>query len=235
MPLKELRSLVFTKELSGCVLRSETETVFIIWSLLVFLSIETSWKRIHCRLFLSRTSYESIFPPVMYPVLLASDLPCLVLSFSRYNSNHTLGSVSSSDTDKWTEMPAFGTALEEHLKRSNREIALPMEACIMMLLETGMHEEVFDKNRDSVHAWKENQCTLLLNTEWRVVAILKKAELREWKKDLLSTTKRFGVLDERMALVSHKYSECSLLSYSQSPVLCTVFLGCSQKSNYKRL
>ncbi|KAA0706019.1 Rho GTPase-activating protein 17 [Triplophysa tibetana] len=43
--------------------------------------------------------------------------------------------------DKWTEMPAFGTALEEHLKRSNREIALPMEACIMMLLETGMQEE----------------------------------------------------------------------------------------------
>ncbi|XP_056608567.1 rho GTPase-activating protein 17b isoform X2 [Triplophysa dalaica] len=46
-----------------------------------------------------------------------------------------------SQQDKWTEMPAFGTALEEHLKRSNREIALPMEACIMMLLETGMHEE----------------------------------------------------------------------------------------------
>lgn len=39
-------------------------------------------------------------------------------------------------------MPAFGTALEEHLKRSNREIALPIEACVMMLLETGMKEEV---------------------------------------------------------------------------------------------
>ncbi|KAI7803877.1 rho GTPase-activating protein 17b isoform X1 [Triplophysa rosa] len=46
-----------------------------------------------------------------------------------------------SQQDKWTEMPAFGTALEEHLKRSNREIALPMEACVMMLLETGMQEE----------------------------------------------------------------------------------------------
>lgn len=46
-------------------------------------------------------------------------------------------------------MPAFGTALEEHLKRSNREIALPIEACVMMLLETGMHEEVFDQTRDS--------------------------------------------------------------------------------------
>ncbi|XP_030646688.1 rho GTPase-activating protein 17b [Chanos chanos] len=43
--------------------------------------------------------------------------------------------------ETWTEMPAFGTALEEHLRRSNREIALPMEACVMMLLETGMKEE----------------------------------------------------------------------------------------------
>lgn len=45
--------------------------------------------------------------------------------------------------DSWTEKPAFGTALEEHLKRSNREIALPIEACVMMLLETGMKEEVW--------------------------------------------------------------------------------------------
>ncbi|XP_019368316.1 PREDICTED: rho GTPase-activating protein 17 isoform X5 [Gavialis gangeticus] len=43
--------------------------------------------------------------------------------------------------DKWTEKPAFGTPLEEHLKRSSREIALPIEACVMMLLETGMKEE----------------------------------------------------------------------------------------------
>ncbi|XP_056285709.1 rho GTPase-activating protein 17a isoform X2 [Pseudoliparis swirei] len=43
--------------------------------------------------------------------------------------------------DSWTEKPAFGTGLEEHLKRSGREIALPMEACVMMLLETGMREE----------------------------------------------------------------------------------------------
>uniref|UniRef100_A0AAQ4Q5Y0 Rho GTPase activating protein 17b n=1 Tax=Gasterosteus aculeatus aculeatus TaxID=481459 RepID=A0AAQ4Q5Y0_GASAC len=43
--------------------------------------------------------------------------------------------------DSWMEKPAFGTSLDEHLKRSNREIALPMEACVMMLLETGMKEE----------------------------------------------------------------------------------------------
>lgn len=45
-------------------------------------------------------------------------------------------------SDSWTEKPAFGTALDEHLKRSGREIALPVEACVMMLLETGMKEEV---------------------------------------------------------------------------------------------
>ncbi|XP_072460054.1 rho GTPase-activating protein 17 isoform X4 [Notamacropus eugenii] len=43
--------------------------------------------------------------------------------------------------DKWTEKPAFGTPLEEHLKRSGRDIALPIEACVMLLLETGMKEE----------------------------------------------------------------------------------------------
>lgn len=43
--------------------------------------------------------------------------------------------------DSWMEKPAFGTALDEHLKRSGREIALPLEACVMMLLETGMREE----------------------------------------------------------------------------------------------
>nr|BAB14506.1 unnamed protein product [Homo sapiens] len=43
--------------------------------------------------------------------------------------------------DKWAEKPAFGTPLAEHLKRSGREIALPIEACVMLLLETGMKEE----------------------------------------------------------------------------------------------
>ncbi|KAJ8387125.1 hypothetical protein AAFF_G00160650 [Aldrovandia affinis] len=43
--------------------------------------------------------------------------------------------------ESWTEKPAFGTHLDEHLKRCNREIALPIEACVMMLLETGLNEE----------------------------------------------------------------------------------------------
>lgn len=53
-----------------------------------------------------------------------------------------------SPPETWMEKPAFGTALEEHLKRSNREIALPLEACVMMLLETGMKEEVMSFIKD---------------------------------------------------------------------------------------
>lgn len=56
--------------------------------------------------------------------------------------------------DKWTEKPAFGTPLEEHLKRSGREIAVPIEACVMMLLETGMREEVGDT---PAHAAKDGR------------------------------------------------------------------------------
>ena len=56
------------------------------------------------------------------------------------------------------EKPAFGTALEEHLKRSNREIALPIEACVMMLLETGMKEEVWT---ESCHKRKEKEESLV--------------------------------------------------------------------------
>lgn len=36
----------------------------------------------------------------------------------------------------------YGVALETHLKSLGREIALPIEACVMMLLASGMKEEV---------------------------------------------------------------------------------------------
>ncbi|KAK7149715.1 hypothetical protein R3I94_009123 [Phoxinus phoxinus] len=43
---------------------------------------------------------------------------------------------------RWKEVKkAFGTALEEHLKHTGREIALPIEVCVTMLQETGMQEE----------------------------------------------------------------------------------------------
>ncbi|XP_027266103.1 rho GTPase-activating protein 17 isoform X9 [Cricetulus griseus] len=53
----------------------------------------------------------------------------------------TCSTQQPNNCDKWAEKPAFGTPLEEHLKRSGREIALPIEACVMLLLETGMKEE----------------------------------------------------------------------------------------------
>lgn len=40
------------------------------------------------------------------------------------------------------EKPSFGKPLEEHLTISGREIAFPIEACVTMLLECGMQEEV---------------------------------------------------------------------------------------------
>lgn len=40
------------------------------------------------------------------------------------------------------EKPSFGKSLEEHLNISGREIAFPIEACVTMLLECGMQEEV---------------------------------------------------------------------------------------------
>lgn len=70
---------------------------------------------------------------------------------------------TSFDPDSWMEMPAFGTALEEHLKKSNREIALPIEACIMMLLETGMKEEVHTMAEEEGRNFAECGTKLMLN------------------------------------------------------------------------
>ncbi|XP_033739440.1 rho GTPase-activating protein 44-like isoform X2 [Pecten maximus] len=37
--------------------------------------------------------------------------------------------------------PVFGTTLDEHLRVTGRDIALPLEACVLTLLETGIDEE----------------------------------------------------------------------------------------------
>lgn len=44
--------------------------------------------------------------------------------------------------EAWVEKPSYGKSLEEHLSISGREIAFPIEACVTMLLECGMQEEV---------------------------------------------------------------------------------------------
>ncbi|XP_066444229.1 rho GTPase-activating protein 44 isoform X2 [Eleutherodactylus coqui] len=43
--------------------------------------------------------------------------------------------------EAWIEKPSFGKPLDEHLTVSGREIAFPIEACVTMLLESGMQEE----------------------------------------------------------------------------------------------
>lgn len=45
-------------------------------------------------------------------------------------------------SEAWIEKPSYGKPLEEHLTLSGRDIAFPIEACVTMLLECGMQEEV---------------------------------------------------------------------------------------------
>lgn len=52
------------------------------------------------------------------------------------------GPLSLPRSEAWVEKPSFGKPLEEHLMISGREIAFPIEACVTMLLECGMQEEV---------------------------------------------------------------------------------------------
>ncbi|KAM6437171.1 SH3 domain-binding protein 1 [Liasis olivaceus] len=63
--------------------------------------------------------------------------------------NSTLAELISSHSQSDVSFPSdgkavsgvYGMPLETHLKASGREIALPIEACVMMLLTTGMQEE----------------------------------------------------------------------------------------------
>uniref|UniRef100_A0A8D3C6U4 Rho GTPase activating protein 17b n=1 Tax=Scophthalmus maximus TaxID=52904 RepID=A0A8D3C6U4_SCOMX len=100
----------------------------------------------------------------------------------------------------WMEKPAFGTALEEHLKRSNREIALPLEACVMMLLETGMREEGLFRIAAGASKLKKLKAALDCSTSQleefysdpHAVAGALKSYLRELPEPLMT----FGLYDE---------------------------------------
>ncbi|XP_034449687.1 rho GTPase-activating protein 17b isoform X1 [Hippoglossus hippoglossus] len=102
--------------------------------------------------------------------------------------------------DSWMEKPAFGTLLEEHLKRSNREIALPMEACVMMLLETGMKEEGLFRIAAGASKLKKLKAALDCSTSQleefysdpHAVAGALKSYLRELPEPLMT----FGLYDE---------------------------------------
>nr|XP_046272261.1 rho GTPase-activating protein 17b isoform X4 [Scatophagus argus] len=102
--------------------------------------------------------------------------------------------------DSWMEKPAFGTALEEHLKRSNRDIALPIEACVMMLLETGMKEEGLFRIAAGASKLKKLKAALDCSTSQldefysdpHAVAGALKSYLRELPEPLMT----FGLYDE---------------------------------------
>ncbi|XP_071329866.1 rho GTPase-activating protein 17b isoform X4 [Trachinotus anak] len=102
--------------------------------------------------------------------------------------------------DSWMEKPAFGTALEEHLKRSSREIALPIEACVMMLLETGMKEEGLFRIAAGASKLKKLKAALDCSTSQleefysdpHAVAGALKSYLRELPEPLMT----FGLYDE---------------------------------------
>ncbi|XP_061741221.1 rho GTPase-activating protein 17b isoform X2 [Nerophis ophidion] len=102
--------------------------------------------------------------------------------------------------DSWTEKPAFGTALEEHLKRSNRDVALPIEACVMMLLETGMKEEGLFRIAAGASKLKKLKAALDCSTSQleefysdpHAVAGALKSYLRELPEPLMT----FGLYDE---------------------------------------
>ncbi|XP_075942164.1 rho GTPase-activating protein 17b isoform X3 [Anarhichas minor] len=102
--------------------------------------------------------------------------------------------------DSWMEKPAFGTALDEHLKKSNREIALPMEACVMMLLETGMKEEGLFRIAAGASKLKKLKAALDCSTSQleefysdpHAVAGALKSYLRELPEPLMT----FGLYDE---------------------------------------
>ncbi|XP_060946640.1 rho GTPase-activating protein 17b isoform X2 [Limanda limanda] len=102
--------------------------------------------------------------------------------------------------DSWMEKPAYGTHLEEHLKRSNREIALPLEACVMMLLETGMKEEGLFRIAAGASKLKKLKAALDCSTSQleefysdpHAVAGALKSYLRELPEPLMT----FGLYDE---------------------------------------
>ncbi|XP_054463621.1 rho GTPase-activating protein 17b isoform X3 [Anoplopoma fimbria] len=102
--------------------------------------------------------------------------------------------------DSWMEKPAFGTALDEHLKRSSREIALPLEACVMMLLETGMKEEGLFRIAAGASKLKKLKAALDCSTSQleefysdpHAVAGALKSYLRELPEPLMT----FGLYDE---------------------------------------
>ncbi|XP_048377370.2 SH3 domain-binding protein 1-like [Stegostoma tigrinum] len=104
--------------------------------------------------------------------------------------------------------PAFGQPLEEHLKTCEREIALPIEACVMMLLEKGMKEEGLFRLAAAASVLKRLKSALdsgffdpkEFNSDSHAVAGALKSYLRELPQPLMT----FDLYDEWFQAASEK-------------------------------
>uniref|UniRef100_A0A8C7YIA7 Rho GTPase activating protein 17b n=1 Tax=Oryzias sinensis TaxID=183150 RepID=A0A8C7YIA7_9TELE len=123
--------------------------------------------------------------------------------------------------DSLTEKPAYGTALEEHLKRTNRDIALPIEACVMMLLETGMKEEGLFRIAAGASKLKKLKAALDCSTSQleefycdpHAVAGALKSYLRELPEPLMT----FGLYEEWVQASSDKRLQSLWTTCSRMP------------------
>ncbi|XP_038639282.1 SH3 domain-binding protein 1-like isoform X2 [Scyliorhinus canicula] len=106
------------------------------------------------------------------------------------------------------ENPAFGQPLEEHLKCCGREIALPIEACVMMLLDKGMTEEGLFRLAAAASVLKRLKSALdrgsfdpqEFNSDSHAVAGALKSYLRELPQPLMT----FDLYEEWFQAASEK-------------------------------
>ncbi|XP_067875868.1 SH3 domain-binding protein 1-like isoform X2 [Heterodontus francisci] len=104
--------------------------------------------------------------------------------------------------------PTFGRPLDEHLKTCGREIALPIEACVMMLLEKGMTEEGLFRLAAAASVLKRLKFALdsgsfdpnEFNSDSHAVAGALKSYLRELPQPLMT----FDLYDEWFQAASEK-------------------------------
>ena len=71
-----------------------------------------------------------------------------------------------------TNSPVYGVSLEEHLRRTNRDISVVLEDCVVTLLEVGMEEEVSVLHRP--------YCMQGSNGDWKTWKM--KMKMEKWPK-----------------------------------------------------
>ncbi|XP_055519066.1 SH3 domain-binding protein 1-like [Leucoraja erinacea] len=106
------------------------------------------------------------------------------------------------------ENPAYGRPLKEHLENRGQDIALPIEACVMMLLEKGMKEEGLFRLAAAASVLKRLKAALdggsfdpeEFNSDSHAVAGALKSYLRELPQPLMT----FDLYDEWFQAASEK-------------------------------